>query len=111
MPRLAHDRTFRRTRDRRTGSVAHAQRMSRVLSSIEPCAHCQLLDDSGNVNAGQPARPNLAVPRDRAEQRPRGNARPLEPRLGRPDRTRIRIRAIRNPDLAARAILIRLAPP
>jgi hypothetical protein len=52
---------------------------------------------------------HLAVATNRAEQWPGIGARLLKPRLDRPHRARLRIRAIRDSDLSARAVLIGLA--
>jgi hypothetical protein len=68
-------------------------------------------DDARNIDPAQPARLDLSVSINSAEQRSGGDARQFYPRLHCADRTRLRVRSIRNADLPAGAILIDLGPP
>src|SRR5579862_7702130 len=84
--------------------------MPRVLGRVQTRPVCQFLYHARHVNAGQTASlyPPMAI--DRAEQRPGADACLFRPILDIADRAGIRIRAIRNTDLAARADLIRFGP-
>ena len=74
--------------------------MPGIFRGIKPRPHCQFLDHPRHVDTGQPARLYLAVPIDRPEERPGGDARLFLPRLNRADRTSLWVRAVPYPDLA-----------
>jgi hypothetical protein len=50
MPRLIHDRPFRRARDGRASGVTGPQRMACILGGIEARSLCKLLDDSRHID-------------------------------------------------------------
>jgi hypothetical protein len=91
MPRLIHDRSLRRPRNRGTGGMARPKGMTCVLCWIESGTLSQLLYDTGNIDAAQPARLHLAVTIERTEQRPSGDTRDFQPRLNISDWTRLGI--------------------
>ena len=80
--------------------------MPSVLGRVQAGALRQFLHNARHIDTGQPARLQLAVTIDGAEQRSAGNCGLFYPRLHGSDRASLGIRAVGNPDFSARAVLI-----
>src|ERR1017187_2178394 len=111
VPGLRHDRPLRRSRNGRAGGMPGPERVPSILGSVQTGALYQFLHHASHVDTGQPACLYLPMSIDGAEHRPDWDGCLFDPCLHCADRTRLGIRSVRNPNLAADAFLVHFRSP
>src|ERR1035441_45182 len=106
MAGLVHNRPLRRAGDSCGGGMPGPERVPGELGSVQAGTLREFLHDSRHVDTGQPACFYVPMSIDGAEHWPGCDGCLFDPCLHCADRTRLRIRSVRNPNLATDAFLV-----